>query len=127
MQLSWNLFGGGSNLAGRSSAKYEMKAAESRLALLRKELARNIESLEINMESLLQRIRKQEEAVQLSRENYEDARGQYRAGMITVTQLGDFNLAYSEARFNLAALHYSMRILIIEARGLLFRDGVEQK
>ena len=55
----------------------------------------------------------------LSRQNYEDAREQYRAGTITLTQLGDFNLGYAEARFILQRLFFSRRGLLNNTEALL--------
>jgi outer membrane protein TolC len=84
-----------------------------------KKIAGQIRSLRINYESILKRIDLQKQAVTLSKANYEDARGQYRAGAITMTQLGEFNLSYAESRFGLLGIYFLQRELYIEALSLL--------
>ena len=84
-----------------------------------KKLASQIRSIRINYVSIEKRIDLQKQAVSLSKENYEDARGQYRAGSITMTQLGEFNLSYAESRFGLLGIYYLLRELYVEALSLL--------
>jgi len=96
-----------------------MKKTEESLSQTKKLLAGEIETVGVNIESLKQRISLQQEAVELSRENYEDARGHYRAGMITLTRFGEFNLSYAEARFNLLRIFFLRREQLTRAEALL--------
>ena len=57
--------------------------------------------------------------VSLAADNYKDARSQYRAGTLTQTQMGEFHLAYSEARFGLVTLYFMERGMEIEVEALV--------
>jgi len=119
IQVNWNIFDGGLVQAKSLEAKANMRKADENLTRTRKALAGDVEKIGVNLRSLEQRIRLQQEAVELSRENYEDARGHYRAGTITLTRLGEFNLSYAEARFNLLRLFFLQRQEQINAESLL--------
>ncbi|MFP4474245.1 MAG: TolC family protein [Desulfatibacillaceae bacterium] len=115
IQMNWAIFEGWLTRAKTAAAAARVRQIEHGYRKTRRDLSGRIESFEVNLKALRKRIELQKEAVSLSRENYEDARGQYRAGTITLTRLGDFSLAYAEARFNLARLYYIQRRL---ARGM---------
>jgi len=117
--LKWNILDGGLTSARRSAAHAELRAAEERLEQKKKEIAGTIRDLRIRAASLAQRIALQQESVEMAKANYEDARGHYRAGTITLTRLGEFNLAYAEARFRLQRLYFLEQKLLIEALALL--------
>ncbi len=119
IQLNWNIFDGGLVRAKTASALSELRMADENLKKTEKMLAGEIEKIGITIRSYEERIRLQREAVNLSRQNYEDAREQYRAGTITLTQLGDFNLGYAEARFILQRLFFSRRGLLNNTEALL--------
>ena len=119
IQINWNIFDGGLVHAKTASALSEMRMADENLKKTRKILAGEIEKIGISIQSFEERIHLQREAVNLSGQNYEDAREQYRAGTITLTQLGDFNLNYAEARFILQRLFFSRRGLLNNTDALL--------
>ena len=119
IQLTWNLLDGGLVNAKKAAARAEMRIAEDKLEKTRKELAGIIENFKVSAASLDKRIHLQQESVALSKENYEDARGHYRAGTITQTRLGEVNLAYAEARFNLLRLFFIEHKLLIRIDALL--------
>jgi len=118
-QLSWNILNGGLSTANRASALSELHVSENKLEKMKKELSGTINIFRVTASSLDERIALQEESVVLSEKNYEDAREQYRAGTITQTRLGDFNLSYALARFNLLRLYYLENELHIKAASLL--------
>lgn len=122
VQLQWNIFDGWLVRSKKASARADMQKARENLIKTKKELAGTVEKIGVNIKSLEQRISLQKEAVELSRENYEDARSQYRAGTITLTRLGEFNLSYAEARFNLLRLFFLQRELLSSAEALLATD-----
>ena len=118
-QITYPLFDG-FLIRSQISEKYqEFRKSKEQEKKTNKILTGNIRSLHINHESIEKRIGLQKQAVQLSKENYEDARGQYRAGAITMTHLGEFNLSYAEARFNLLRIYYIQRELYVRALALL--------
>ncbi len=119
VQVRWNLFDGGLVRAKKASAQAEMQQATENLSRTRKGMAGEVEKIRVNIRSLEERIMLQQEAVELSQKNYEDARGHYRAGTITLTRLGEFSLSYAEARFNLLRLFFLQREQLISAEALL--------
>lgn len=106
LQFKWDLFTGGAVRAKSGAARMRMQSAEEKIKQRRKELAGDVERISIDLDTLLEREATQKESVVLSRENYEDARAQYRAGTITLTRLGDFSLADAETKFALATIYY---------------------
>ncbi|VAX34538.1 hypothetical protein MNBD_NITROSPIRAE03-1411 [hydrothermal vent metagenome] len=119
VQLTWNVLDGGLVSSNKAATMAEMRVADNKLKKTRKELAGLVRDLKVSVASVDRRIGLQRESVALSGENYEDARGQYRAGTITLTRLGELNLAYAEARFRLSRLFYLKRELLIQADALL--------
>jgi outer membrane protein TolC len=106
LQLKWDLFTGGAVRAKTGAARMRMQSAEESIEKRQKELAGDVERISINLDTLLERETTQKESVILSKENYEDARAQYRAGTITLTRLGDFSLDDAESKFALARIYF---------------------
>ena len=119
IQVRWDVFDGGLVRAKKASARAEMRQATDNLSRTQKGVAGEVEKIRVNIRSLEERIMLQQEAVELSQKNYEDARGHYRAGTITLTRLGEFSLSYAEARFNLLRLFFLQREQLISAEALL--------
>ncbi|MBU2490219.1 MAG: TolC family protein [Proteobacteria bacterium] len=115
----WDLYDGGLVRAGKAEASANLLQARAALEAGKKQIHASVERIRADNESLDQRIALARETVELSRENYEDARGHYRAGTITITRLGEFSVAFAEARFNLISLFFSKRLLAAEAEALL--------
>ena len=118
-QLNWNLFDGGTKQAAVDASLAEKKSRVAVRAQLRKDLFGAINKLKSEAKSLDRRIALQIESVRLAEGNYEDARGMYGTGTMTMTRLGDFNLFYAEARFNLLRLHYLENLIAMEVEALL--------
>ncbi len=118
-QLTWNLFDGGAKNAAVASALAGKKSSQSTLLQAQKALAGTINKLKTQVKSLDKRIALQEKTVELSNGNYEDARALYGNGTMTLTRLGDFNLLYAEARFNLLRLYYLENLIAIEVKALI--------
>lgn len=124
LQMRWNILDGGLTRARTAEAASQLISARENLAKAKKSLYGRIEQIALNHESLKERKLLQEEAVMLARKNYEDAREQYLSGTITLTTLGEFNLRYAEARFNLIGIYFSERQLVVEAEAIL-ENGIE--
>ncbi|KJR40148.1 outer membrane efflux protein [Candidatus Magnetoovum chiemensis] len=118
LQVNWSVFSGGLIKANEDEAKAKMRLSKEKLNKLKKDLSGVVSNLVVNADAMKERIRLQEEAVNLSHDNYKDAREHYRAGAITLTGLGDFNLDYAEARFKLANLIFLERAILIAAEAL---------
>lgn len=118
-QLTWNFYDGGTIDAGIASARARQRSSKATLNQAEKSLSGTLNKLKTEVESLNRRIALQEETVALSNGNYEDARRLYGTGTMTLTRLGDFNLLYAEARFNLLQLYYLENVISIEVDSLL--------
>ncbi|MBF0378213.1 MAG: TolC family protein [Desulfamplus sp.] len=118
-QMSWNFYDGGTIDANIASARADKKSREATLRQAEKSISGILNKLRTEVDSLNKRIKLQEETVVLSNDNYEDARGLYLNGTITLTRVGDFNLLYAEARFNLLQLYYLENVIAIEVQSLI--------
>ncbi len=125
VRMQWSLLDGGLIRSKASEAGSSLASAREVLERTKKELSGRVEKIATDYESLKQRARLQREAAELSKENYEDARGLYRAGTITQVDLGVFNLRYSEARFNLLEIYLLQRRLMAEAEALLASGPIQ--
>lgn len=119
LQMRWNFLDGGLARARSAEAGAQLRSARENLERTKKNLAGLVEKISVDHASLKQRKLLQLEAVKLAEENYADAREQYRAGTITLTDLGVFNLRFAEARFNLIQIYFLQRRLMVETEALL--------
>lgn len=119
IQIKWNVMDGGLVRADKAAAGAAMRIAEERARQVKKQIAALVEKLKISAGSIAERIELRRNSVSLAKENYEDAGGHYRAGTITLTRLGEFNLAYAEARFDLARLFFEELLLLVQVEALL--------
>jgi len=119
LQMRWNFLDGGLTRARSAESGAQLRSALENLERTKKNLSGQVEKIAVNHEALKQRKLLQLEAVKLAEENYEDAREQYRAGTITLTELGVFNLRFAEARFRLIQIYFFQRLLVVEAERLL--------
>ncbi len=119
VEVRWTIFSGGLARSKKAAARATLKKAQDQLSLTEKELKARVNSLGIRRTEVEARINLQQESVKLAKENYEDARGHYRAGTITLTRLGEFSLSYAEARFTLQSLFLQQRELASDMEQLL--------
>ena len=76
-----------------------------------RERNRIYQQLWADWESLTEQISNERDALEYAEENYEIAREQYRAGLLTLLQVSDVNLQLVESRFRLLSIIYEMQIL----------------
>lgn len=119
-QLDWHLFDGGAKQAAIDASLAERAGRGADRAKVVKDLAGAIDKLKREAESLSRRIALQEKSVELAHGNYRDAKALYGNGTMTMTRLGDFNLLYAEARFNLLRLHYLENLIAMEVESLVY-------
>ena len=106
VRLQWNLYDGGTVSSRKAAARAELRNYQAVMNRTTRELSGTIQKLKTEVDRLDKRIQLQEKTVTLSHENYEDARGLYGQGTMTLTRMGDFNLLFAEARFNLLRLYF---------------------
>lgn len=107
VQLDWNLLNGGETQAKAAQAQ----ASRNRTLALKHKTDKQLIDTHANMHQqhrdLLQQLERQQDSVRLAQENYKDARALYMEGIITLSHLGQYNLAYAESRFTLTQLLYA--------------------
>lgn len=118
LNIKFNIYDGGLRGAERAGALWENRRAGREHERTRKLVSGRVFSMRMRSDTLDERIRLRTEAVEMATGNYEDARAEYRAGLSTLTRLGEFNLALAEARLGLLGLYLEEQVLMAEA-GLL--------
>jgi len=118
LNIKFDIYDGGLRGAERAGALSEKRRAGRELERTRKLVSGRVFSMRMRAETVDERIRLRTEAVEMATGNYEDARAEYRAGLSTLTRLGEFNLALAEARLGLLGLYLEEQVLMSEA-GLL--------
>ncbi|MCD6527951.1 MAG: TolC family protein [Desulfuromonas sp.] len=119
LQLDWTLLSGGEIRANNAQAHAETQRAYASQQQTYKQLLASLANLEQQHNDLIEQIKRQQQAIQLADANYADARALYTEGTITLTHLGQFNLAYAESRFSLTQMLYAHNRLYHELRGLV--------
>jgi outer membrane protein len=118
LNIKFNLYDGGLRGAARAGTLSEKRRAGREMERTRKLISGRVFSMQMRSDAVDERIRLRLEAVDMAARNYEDARAEYRAGLTTLTRLGEFNLALAEARLGLLGLYLDEQLLMAEA-GLL--------
>jgi outer membrane protein len=111
LSLTWNLYDGGGTIA-----RTERMAQRSRqIAHQRDAVSRDrrtaLDQARVEATSLASRITLAQQVVELANATYDDARAQYRAGRLTLTQVGDTSVRLAEARYRLLSLLYQEAVL----------------
>ncbi len=104
--LSWKLYQGGKIKSQRSSVTLQLQEIAWLTQEVIRDRYRQLAKFENIIDTIKDKIRHEERAVELAAANYLDAREQYRAGIITLSRLGEVNLSVAEARFRLVGLLY---------------------
>jgi outer membrane protein TolC len=98
LTLSWTIFDGG-NLVGRyQESKANLDAARARLRASELDIIQNVEQAEISAEEGQERIQAAQAAVASAEENFRLAQGRFDAGVGTILELTDAQLALTQAQ-----------------------------
>lgn len=119
VQLDWKLYSGGEISAKHAQSVASADRARALQQQTYKSLLTSCANLTQQHQDLLQQIERQQQAVKLAQANYTDARALYTEGTITMTHLGQYNLAYAENRWQLNQLLYAHNRLYHELRYLI--------
>lgn len=119
VQMNMSILDGGYVKQKRIAYRSAISEKEYSYKKARKEFGGEIEKIKQSLQSLQERSLLQQEVVELSEMNYEDARKKYRTGTIILTQLEDFSLDFNEARFDLLKVNYLQQDVIVDALILL--------
>lgn len=98
LNLSWTMFDGG-NLVGKyQESKANLDAARARLKSSELDIIQNVEQAEISTEEAQERIQAAQSAVASAEENFRLAQGRFDAGVGTILELTDAQLALTQSQ-----------------------------
>lgn len=96
--LQWSLFDGGNRIARRREARSLLEAAEANVRAVELDIAREVEQAFIAVQEAEQRIQAAQVAVVSAAENFRLAQGRFDAGVGTILELTDAQLALTQAQ-----------------------------
>lgn len=118
-QVTWSLLDGGIRKADLAGAQARISRDRASLRQVSQKISGTLNKLTTEVDRLGKRILLQEENIELSHENYQDARALYGAGTMTLTRMGEFNLLDAEARFNLLRLYYLENLIAMDVTAMI--------
>ena len=98
LQLSWTLFDGGNRIARFREAKANVDGAVARMKASELNISRDVEQALMNVDEADQRIQAAQVAVASAQENFRLAQGRFDAGVGTILELTDAQLALTQAK-----------------------------
>jgi outer membrane protein TolC len=98
LSLTWPLYDGGGRLARYREARANLEAARARVRALELDIAREVEQAQINVEEAQERLLAAQTAVASAQENFRLAQGRFDAGVGTILELTDAQLALTQAQ-----------------------------
>jgi TolC family type I secretion outer membrane protein len=96
--LNWSIFDGGSKIAKYKEAKASLEAAQSRVRVQELAIWREVEQAHLNVIESEERIQAAKKAVESAQENFRLAQGRFDAGVGTIIELTDAQLALTQAQ-----------------------------
>ncbi|PYM99055.1 MAG: hypothetical protein DME07_20810 [Candidatus Rokuibacteriota bacterium] len=98
LTLSWSIFDGGSRIARYQEAKANVEGARARVKSTELDILQNVEQAEIAVEEAQERIQAAQALVASAQENFRLAQGRFDAGVGTILELTDAQLAFTQAQ-----------------------------
>lgn len=98
LSLSWSLFDGGNRVAKYQEAKANLEGAKQRVRSTELDIIQNVEQAEIAVEEAQERIQAAQALVASAQENFRLAQGRFDAGVGTILELTDAQLALTQAQ-----------------------------
>jgi len=113
VQLSWTLFDGGNRIARFRESKVNVEAAQSRVKASELDISREVEQAYITVSESSERIQAAQVAVASAQENFRLAQGRFDAGVGTILELTDAQLALTQAQNTEAQALADYRISVV--------------
>jgi outer membrane protein len=98
LSLNWSLFDGGGRIARYQEAKANFEGAKARVQSVELDIVQNVEQAEIFVEETQERIQAAQTLVASAQENFRLAQGRFDAGVGTILELTDAQLALTQAQ-----------------------------
>jgi outer membrane protein len=98
LALSWSIFDGGNRIARHREARANFEAAEARVRATELDIERDVEQAQISVNEAEERIQAAQKAVESAQENFRLAQGRFDAGVGTILELTDAQLALTQTQ-----------------------------
>jgi outer membrane protein TolC len=98
LSLSWSIFDGGNRIARSREARANLEAAQARVRATELDIQRDVEQAQISVNEAEERIQAAQVAVESAQENFRLAQGRFDAGVGTILELTDAQLALTQAQ-----------------------------
>ena len=97
LSLSWSIFDGGNRIARHREARANFDAAQARVRATELDIQRDVEQGVISVNEAEERIQAAQKLVESAQENFRLAQGRFDAGVGTILELTDAQLALTQA------------------------------
>ena len=98
LNLSWTMFDGGGLIGKYQESQANLDASRARLKASELDIIQNVEQAEITAEEAQERIQATQAAVASAEENFRLAQGRFDAGVGTILELTDAQLALTQSQ-----------------------------
>jgi len=114
VQLTWSIFDGGNMIAQYRESKATLDAARARVRDTELSVWQDVQQVYLNMIAAEQQIGAAQKAVDSAQENFRLSQGRFDAGVGTIIELTDAQLALTQAQSNEAQALSDFRISIAQ-------------
>lgn len=98
LNLTWSIFDGGNRIARYREARALLEGQRARVRSLELDISREVEQAYLNVGEAQERIQAAQKAVESAQENFRLAQGRFDAGVGTILELTDAQLALTLAQ-----------------------------
>ena len=113
VSLSWTLYDGGNRISRFRESKVNVEGAQARVRAAALDISREVEQAQINVSEADERIQAAQTAVASAQENFRLAQGRFDAGVGTILELTDAQLALTQAQNTEAQALADYRIAVV--------------
>ncbi len=110
--LNWSIFDGGNKIARYQEAEKNVEGARSRVKAIELSVSQEVVQAHLNLQETQERIAAAKKAVESAQENFRLAQGRFDAGVGTIIELTDAQLALTQAQSTEAKALADYRIAI---------------
>jgi outer membrane protein TolC len=98
LSLTWSIFDGGNRIARHREARANVEAQQARARATELDINREVEQAIISVTEAEERIQAAQKSVESAQENFRLAQGRFDAGVGTILELTDAQLALTQAQ-----------------------------
>lgn len=112
LTLNWSIFDGGNKIARYREANKNVEGARSRVQAIELSISEEVVQAHLNLQEAQERIDAAKKAVESARENFRLAQGRFDAGVGTIIELTDAQLALTQSQSTEAKALADYRIAV---------------